>query len=97
MIKLFNSKVDINNESDPRILKAKELIDFLSVWENECTNPKQFFSDKLWFDLKAMVFGLEQIIRIKKSQFPKASIKPIVINQDIVENILSGSWTKCTE
>ena len=73
LIKLFNSKVDINDESDPRILKAKEFIDFLFVWENECTNPKQFFSDKLWFDLK--------------SQFPKASIKPIAINQDMVENI----------
>ncbi len=34
-----------------------------------------------------MVYGLEQVVKIKKSLFPRAVIKPIILNQDILENI----------
>lgn len=34
-----------------------------------------------------MVYGLEQIVKIKKSKFPKSILKPIIINQDVLENV----------
>ena len=36
-----------------------------------------------------MVFGLEQMVEIKKKAFPDSLIKPIIINQDVLKNIFS--------
>ena len=68
-------------------MKAKEFIEYLNDWKQECENGNHFISDKLHFDLKAMVFGLEQMVIIKKKAFPRAELKPVIINQDVVENI----------
>ena len=59
----------------------------MNDWKQECDNPNHFISGKLHFDLKAMVFGSEQMIIIKKKAFPSAELKPVIINQDVVENI----------
>ncbi len=34
-----------------------------------------------------MVYGLEQMVIIKKRKFPSCVIKPVIINQDVLENI----------
>ena len=37
--------------------------------------------------MQAMVFGLEGVVRIKANHFPGTALKPVIINQDILENI----------
>lgn len=87
MIALFHSKQGIASISDARIVKAKEFIQDMETWRVTCQDPRHFFSDKLWFDLQAMVFGLEEAVRIKTTAFPGTVVKPVIINQDILENL----------
>lgn len=44
-------------------------------------------SKQLWFDLQAMVLGLEQAIAIKTTAFPCSLLKPVIVNPDILQNI----------
>lgn len=60
-----------------RIVKAKEFIADLQGWKNSCESPENLISDKLWFDLQAMVHGLEQAIFIKMTTFPGSLLKPV--------------------
>ncbi len=87
LIDLFRSKQVISSVADTRIIKAKEFIEDLQHWKDGCERPVNFFSEKLWFDLQAMVIGLEQAVDIKTSAFPSSRLKPVIINQDILENI----------
>lgn len=72
---------------DPRLLKAKEFLDYLKDWKAKAESPKEFLSDQLWFDLRSMIIGLEKVVQIKQSNFKEAALKPVIINQDILENI----------
>jgi len=46
-----------------------------------------YYSDQLWFDLRSMILGLEQVIVMKTAAFPGKRIKPVIMNQDLLENI----------
>ena len=87
MISLFSSRQPIASVEDERIRKCKSFLEYLRLWKSSTTNGRNFISEQLWFDLRAMVYGLEQVVRIKKKTFPNAVIKPIIVNQDVVENI----------
>jgi len=85
---LFTRKDKLTSCYDARIIKAKEFIDHLKTWKGNTKTAKEFISDKLWFDLQAMVIGLEQVVKIKSRAFPDTGIiKPVIINQDVIENI----------
>lgn len=86
-IDLFHSKQAISGVADSRIVKAKEFIEDLRGWKGECASPKNFLSEKLWFDPQAMVFGLEQAVAIKSTTFPGSLLEPVIMNQDILENV----------
>ena len=87
IIDLFTRKDPITTTHDARLLAANEFLQFLTDWKSQATSPKHFLSDKLWFDLKSMIVGFQEVVRIKTSQFPGAQIKPVIVNQDILENI----------
>ncbi|KAK3754215.1 hypothetical protein QZH41_013117 [Actinostola sp. cb2023] len=88
LIDLFTRKDKLTSCYDARIIKAKEFIDHLKTWKGNTKTAKEFISDKLWFDLQAMVIGLEQVVKIKSRAFPDTGIiKPVIINQDVIENI----------
>ena len=57
------------------------------MWRGSSSDPKNVFSHKLWFDMQAMVLGLEGVVRIKTNHFPGTVLKPVIINQEILENI----------
>ena len=84
---MFSSKLPIESVADERIKKAKEFIRQLGEWESNAETRKNFLSDQLWLDLRSMVYGLEQMVKIKKRNFPKSILKPIIINQDVLENV----------
>ena len=77
----------ISNVSDARVVRAKGFLQDMSMWRESCTDPKNFLSHKLWFDMQAMVLGLEGVVRIKTNHFPGTVLKPVILNQDILENI----------
>lgn len=87
LIDLFHSRVPLSDMFDQRILKGKEFLKYLEDWKANAATTKNFLSDKLWFDLRAMIVGLEQVVRIKTEKFQGAAIKPVLVNQDILENI----------
>ncbi|KAL9977997.1 hypothetical protein ACROYT_G015469 [Oculina patagonica] len=87
LINLFSRKDIITSTHDPRSLKAREFLDYLQRWEENVSSPKEFLSDQLWFDLRSMIMGLEQVVKIKMSHFKEGGIKPVIINQDILQNI----------
>ena len=68
-------------------MKAREFLNYLQKWKDNAESPKEFLSDQLWFDLRSMIIGLEKVVEIKQSYFGEATLKPIIINQDILENI----------
>lgn len=78
---------EISNVSDARVVRAKEFLQDMTKWRESCSDPKNFFSDKLWFDMQAMVLGLQGVVRIKTKHFPGTVLKPVILNQDILENI----------
>ena len=87
LIELFSRKDVISNVHDARLLKAREFLNYLQKWKDNAESTKEFLSDQLWFDLRSMIIGLEKVVEIKQSYFGEATLKPIIINQDILENI----------
>lgn len=78
MIQLFNDKLAISSLNDKRLQELSSLLNFLSQWKTSASgrDGKKFISEKLYFDLHAT----------KLKAFKNATIKPSIINQDIVEN-----------
>ncbi len=87
LIALFSSRQPIVNIEDERIRICKAFLEYLRQWKIKAVSGRNFISEQLWFDLRAMIYGLEQMVKIKKRAFPNAVIKPIIVNQDVVENI----------
>lgn len=89
-IELFStSRQAICSSSDGRLKQLDRFLTFLGDWQTEVTaekSPKHFISDKLWFDIQSMIHGFKAIVNIKLSAFPSSSIKPWLVNQDVVEN-----------
>ena len=77
----------ISTVHDTRLIKAQEFLEYLQRWKDNASSPKEFLSDQLWFDLRSMITGLQKVVEIKMAHFKEASIKPVIINQDILENI----------
>lgn len=87
LIDLFSRKDIISTIHDTRLIKAREFLDYLQRWKDNANSPKGILSDQLWFDLRSMIIGLQKIVEIKMTHFKDAGIKPVIINQDILENI----------
>ena len=87
LISFFSGHQAIYNVMDPRLQKAKKFLRYLNEWKSNAEKPVDFITEKLWFDLSAMIIGLEQVVRIKTSLFNGSAIKPVFISQDLVENI----------
>ncbi len=87
MLALSSSRRPIEHSFDEKISKCKEFMEYLREWKKNAAESKHFLSDQLWFDLRSMTYGLEQMVKIKVSRFPNAVIKPVIINQDVLENI----------
>ena len=83
---LFHDKHVIHSVDDCRLHDLTRFYQFLTRW-HDATNGEsdQFISQKLWFDLKSMIFGFHSIVHIKLNEYPHSVIKPAIVNQDVVE------------
>lgn len=72
---------------DTRIQKAKDFLQYMQNWKGSVRHSKHFVSDQLWFDLQSMILGLEQVVRVKQARFPNSKTKPVILNQDVLENV----------
>lgn len=87
MIELFNDKLPISSLTDSRMKRLNDFYLFLTGWRDETKdNNEWFISLQLWFDLQSMALGFTAMVATKLAQFPNATIKPSLVNQDCVEN-----------
>lgn len=87
IIELFHDKNVISSTTDGRLSHLIEFYSYLSHWKTSTRdNPKNFISQKLWFDLQSMAFGFQSIVAIKLKEFPQSVVKPAIVNQDVIEN-----------
>ena len=87
LVDLFNDKLVIKSNSDTRLIELDQFYKFMSDWRNESLESNdQFVSSKLWFDLQSMCLGFRSMVAVKQAQFPSSVIKPVLVNQDGVEN-----------
>ena len=89
MVELFSDKHAIYQICDPRLQDLNESLWFFKEWQQHANIGKEFISAKLWFDLQSMILGFTAIVKAKLSRFPGTSIKPAIVNQDVVENHFS--------
>lgn len=89
MIELFSDSHAIYEINDPRLCRLKKSLDYFNSWKAGISDEKEFFSSKLWYDLKSTILGFLAVVRIKISKFPGSLIKPMIVNQDLVENHFS--------
>ena len=58
LVDLFNDKLAIKSNSDPRLIGLDQFYKFMSDWRNESLESNdQFVSSKLWFDLQSICLG----------------------------------------
>ena len=87
MVSLFNDKLYISSTSDTRLTKLNAFFNFMKTWREETLEANQeFVSAKLWFDIQSMCLGFQSMVAIKLVKFPRAVIKPAIVNQDCAEN-----------
>ena len=86
LVELFSDKQFIHDVQDDRLTNLAKCLDFFKNWNDQCTEKKQFISDKLWFDLQSLIHGFIAIVRYKLLRFPESVGRPAIVNQDIVEN-----------
>lgn len=86
MVDFFSTKHQIYDANDTRLQKLRSILSYFSKWKSGCSNNDEFLSAKLWFDLQAMILGMISLVRIKLTRFPGSTIKPAILNQDVVEN-----------
>lgn len=86
IVDFFSSKNQIYDPNDTRLQKLHSILTYFSNWKSTCTKNDEFVSAKLWFDIQAMILGIISIVRIKLRRFPGSTIKPAILNQDVVEN-----------
>ena len=85
--------------SDHEIKHLDNFLTYLTRWHEEITtcsigNPRNFISDKLYFDLQSMIHGFKAVVKIKLTRFPNSTIKPWLLNQDVVENHFCQAMAK---
>ena len=86
IVEFFCSKQQIYDPNDMRLQRLRLVLTYFSKWESTCTKKDEFVSEKLWFDLQSMILGMISLVRIKLRRFPGSTIKPAVLNQDVIEN-----------
>ncbi|KAL9967256.1 hypothetical protein ACROYT_G025450 [Oculina patagonica] len=87
LIEFFSTSKDaIQSKDDTKLQCLDRSLAYFAKWNNEVTKPTQFISDKLWFDLQAMIHGFKAMVNIKLTKFPNSIIKAWLVNQDCVEN-----------
>lgn len=87
LIEFFSTSKDaIQSKDDARLQCLDSSLAYFTDWNKEITTPNQFISDKLWFDLQAMIHGFKAMVNIKLTKFPNSIIKAWLVNQDCVEN-----------
>jgi hypothetical protein len=86
---LFSDKHQVHDVNDPRLKRLELSLQFFAEWKQETKHGSHFPSEKLWFDLQSMVCSFISIVQAKLSRFPGSTIKPAILNQDIVENHFS--------
>ena len=86
MVDFFSTKHLIYTVNDPRLEKLRGVLSYFSEWRAGISRSEEFLSSKLWFDLQAMILGIISLVNTKLKRFPGTTIKPAVLNQDVVEN-----------
>ena len=89
IVELFSDKHAISHVKDIRLLKLQRALQYFAEWKSSTSSPKEFLSEKTWFDLQSMVFGFISMVKSKFAHFPGSLIKPAIVNQDVVENHFS--------
>lgn len=94
LVDLFNDKLAIKSNSDPRLIGLDQFYKFMSDWRNESLESNdQFVSSKLWFDLQSMCLGFRSMVAVKQAQFPSSVIKPALVNQSFLPSTIM-QWVK---
>jgi hypothetical protein len=79
----------IESVMDTRIQKAKDFLQYMQKWKGSVVlSIQSIVSDQL-FDLQSMILSLEQVVRIKQARFPNSKTKPVILNQDVLENVFT--------
>ena len=86
LVDFFSTKHQIYDPNDSRLQRLLSVLTFFSEWKSGVSCDKEFISSKLWFDLQSLILGTISLIQIKLTHFPGSTIKPAIINQDVVEN-----------
>ena len=89
MVDLFSDNNHIFNIRNSRLLQLERALHYFTSWKKSTSSPKEFLSDKLWFDLQSMGHGFISLVKSKFARFPGSMIKPAIVNQDVVENHFS--------
>ena len=81
-----STKHQLYDANDTRLQRLCSVLSYFSEWKTKISKNDEFLSSKLWFDLQAMILGTISLVRIKLKRFPGSTIKPAILNQDVVEN-----------
>ncbi len=95
LVDLFKSTQPMTSLKDPKLLRAKEALEFFqkwesTVWSNELDpieKQRCLLSQECRRDLTSTVLGFEKMLFNRLKRFPNSYIIPAVINSDICENI----------
>ena len=86
MVDFFSTKQQIYCVNVPRLDKLRAVLSYLSKWKAGISRNEEFLSFKLWSDLQAMVLDITSLVNIKLKRLPGTTMKPAVLNHDVVEN-----------
>lgn len=87
LIQLFQDKHVITSINDSRVRELNNFLIYLRKWKSTTgSDAKKIISAKLYFDFQSMAYGFQAVLSIKMKSYPNATVKPAIINQDVVEN-----------
>jgi hypothetical protein len=96
IVKLFRSHMPIQSLLDERLASANTALDWFKAWEianeKEATLERKqkwraVISREAREDLQSSVVGMNQLVKLHTEAFPGGSIRPFIVNTDVVENI----------
>ena len=88
----FTDNRPIRSVGDQRLVENRECLKYFLDWQKQegKAYKTNFISKECFDDLKSMVVGLEQIVKIKLTQHPIGYVNASRTNTDVVENFFSS-------